>query len=69
MPVPLGPVKFVCPRCHWQRTIMMPSDVICLPEWARCCPRCGCNQMQQARGNRIESILGTLAERLSRALN
>lgn len=69
MPVPLGPMKFVCPRCHWRRTIMMPSDVIFLPEWARCCPRCGCDQMQQAKGNRIESMLSTLAERLSRALD
>lgn len=66
MPIPIGPVKFVCPCCHWQRTIRMTSDVLCLPEWARRCPRCGCDQMQQTKGNYLESTLGALAERLSR---
>lgn len=69
MPVPLGPIKFVCPRCHWQRTIYVASDVFIRPEWSRHCQQCGCGQLEQVRGSHLASMLGNLAERLLRKLN
>lgn len=69
MPLPLGLVKFVCPRCRWQRTIRMKSDVLIKPEWAHRCPQCGCDHLQTTRGNHLESVLGAIAERLSQTFD
>lgn len=68
MPVPLGPIKFVCPRCRWQRTVYVASDTLIRPEWSRHCPQCGCEQLQQGKGGSLASLFGSLAERLLRKL-
>lgn len=69
MPMPIGPVKFACTRCQWHRSLMLQSDTLILPSWTRCCPRCGCDKMQQTKGNHFDNLLGTIAKRLARTLD
>lgn len=58
MPVPPRPVTFHCPHCQWQRTLTFASDVIRLPDWARRCPRCGTEPLQQSTASLLQRLLG-----------
>ena len=66
MPVPIGPLKFVCPRCYWQRTIHMASDVLIQPTWAKQCPQCGFAPLKAEAGRCLPGLLGQVVARVLR---
>lgn len=57
MPVPIPAFKWVCPQCHWSKTVVPKSDVLMRSEWPQICPACGCSDLKRGELSILEKIL------------